>query len=376
MKLRNSSWAVFVLLLFLSGCGAVSDKTESISVAPEVSEKATEEHAVSTEISLAESQNYVVPKKYTESREQIRFDFEPEMPDGIRGISECNVKKMSANADKAMEIFGEGKTITATDTLFADETGFQRLIYDFADGSTLSAGTVFSYVSENFSYYSRVGVPSYSEDLHSEEELDFMSKAECVAYLQNILSETGFSSAELDFVCYSVSADQLQRHEEEAVSTGFIAGDKAKGTWTAEDDAYVIYGSQKWKEIPVFNEIMSMHQTFALETLDNSPIMAIISSRGVEYFMCNYIYQFENTEQRLQLKPFEEIVQVVADKFNNLLSDSTYLADKARLYEMVCLNTDQQYTAKPIWYFEVGPEDSESRTVTLVDAVTGKEIFL
>ena len=87
MKLRNSSWAVFVLLLFLSGCGATSDKTESISVAPEVSEKATEEHVVSTEISLAESQNYVVPKKYTESREQIRFDFEPEMPDGIRGIS-------------------------------------------------------------------------------------------------------------------------------------------------------------------------------------------------------------------------------------------------------------------------------------------------
>ena len=42
---------------------------------------------------------------------------------------------------------------------------------------------------------------------------------------------------------------------------------------------------------------------------------------------------------------------------------------------MVHLNEKQEYAVDPVWYFEV-MEDGKSSSVTLVNAVTGKEKYL
>ena len=61
--------------------------------------------------------------------------------------------------------------------------------------------------------------------------------------------------------------------------------------------------------------------------------------------------------------------------FRSILNDSCYVVDKAKLFQMVHMNKKQEYTVEPVWYFEV-IENERSRSITLVNAVTGKETLL
>ena len=113
----------------------------------------------------------------------------------------------------------------------------------------------------------------------------------------------------------------------------------------------------------------------AYDNVDNASVQAVYSSRGIEFLMAQPIYYLEDTGETLTLKEFEEIAGIVEAKFENILNESTYVVNRAKLFQMVRLNENQEYAAEPIWYFEV-VEDGISKSVTLVDAVTGKEIVL
>ena len=51
------------------------------------------------------------------------------------------------------------------------------------------------------------------------------------------------------------------------------------------------------------------------------------------------------------------------------------LVERAKFYEYVYRNEAQKYTAEPVWYLELTDDNSE-RHVMLVNAETGKEIYL
>ena len=87
------------------------------------------------------------------------------------------------------------------------------------------------------------------------------------------------------------------------------------------------------------------------------------------------VYEFEKGKQQVTLKPFEDIAAVVEEKFENILNDADYEVTRAKFYERVYLDEKQKYKADPIWYFEV-VENNISKSVTLINAETGKEIFL
>ena len=77
----------------------------------------------------------------------------------------------------------------------------------------------------------------------------------------------------------------------------------------------------------------------------------------------------------VSLKPFDEVASVVQDKFESILNDAVYEVTRAKFYTRVYLNEAQQYVAEPVWYFEV-IENNSSKSLTLIHAETGKEIFL
>ena len=151
--------------------------------------------------------------------------------------------------------------------------------------------------------------------------------------------------------------------------------EKRKESWSQEDDAYFIYGYQKYEDIPIFHEMMSIARVMAYDTPDNAPIQAIYSTRGIEKLDISGVYEFEKGKQQVTLKPFEDIAAVVEEKFENILNDADYEVTRAKFYERVYLDEKQKYKADPIWYFEV-VENNISKSVTLINAETGKEIFL
>ena len=64
------------------------------------------------------------------------------------------------------------------------------------------------------------------------------------------------------------------------------------------------------------------------------------------------IFQYNN-EEKLQLRQFEDIAKVEENKYGNLLNESMYEVTRAKLYERVFLNQNQQLEAAPMWYFEI-----------------------
>ena len=79
---------------------------------------------------------------------------------------------------------------------------------------------------------------------------------------------------------------------------------------------------------------------------------------------------------KTQLTKLKKIYNEIAPKkYENLLNDSKYEITRAKLYERVYTGENQKYAEEPIWYFEV-VENGNNKTVTLVNAETGKEINL
>lgn len=364
-KIRGFSLILCVCLI-LAGCN---------KSAVDVKEKAEEE------IVSMEEAEYSFPEKYekTSGSGKVKFNCELEVPENIKGqaISTVAVKGLySCDREKAWTIFGEGKEIIEKPEIPVDKGRAPYDCYLFANDESLSINEGIAYGSSNSKYYSYIGVQNPdNQDVFEEAEVSFKSGEECITELKKIIDELGYDSEDFIFAYYPLNFQTMKILEEQYLQEGYLTEEKRKESWSQEDDAYFIYAYQKYEDIPIFHEMMSIARTMAYDTPDNAPIQAIYSARGIEQMNISGVYVFEDREQQVSLKPFEDIVSVVEEKFENILNDANYEVTRAKLYERVYLNEEQKYEAEPIWYFEV-VENNISKSVTLINAETGKEIYL
>lgn len=358
--------------LILCVCSVLAGCNKS---AVDVKEKSGEE------IVSMEEAEYSFPEKYEKTSDsgKVKFNCELEVPENIKGqaISTVDVKGLySCDREKAWSMFGEGKEIIEKPEIPVEEGREPYDYYLFADDEALGISEGIDYGSSNSKYYSYIGVKSPdNQDMFEEAEVFFKSGEECITELKKIIDELGYYPEDFIFACYPLNFQTMKNLEEQYLQEGYLAEEKRKESWSQEDDAYFIYGYQKYEDIPIFHEMMSIARTMAYDTPDNAPIQAIYSTRGIEQLNISDIYAFENGETQASLKPFEDIAAVVEEKFENILNDAEYEVTRAKFYERVYLDEGQKYKADPIWYFEV-VENNISKSVTLINAETGKEIFL
>ena len=358
--------------LILCACSVLAGCNKS---SVDVKEKAGEE-IVSTE-----EAEYSFPEKYerTSNSGKVKFNCELEVPENIKGqaISTVDVKGLyRCDREKAWTIFGEGKEIIEKPETPVDEGRAPEDYYLFANDESLDINEGITYGSSNSKYYSYIGVTNPdNRAVFEETEVSFKSGEECITELKKIIDELGYHSEDLIFACYPLNFQTMKKLEEQYLQEGYLAEEKRKESWSQEDDAYFIYGYQKYEDIPIFHEMMSIARVMAYDTPDNAPIQAIYSTRGIEKLDISGVYEFEKGKQQVTLKPFEDIAAVVEEKFENILNDADYEVTRAKFYERVYLDEKQKYKADPIWYFEV-VENNISKSVTLINAETGKEIFL
>ena len=309
----------------------------------------------------------------------MKFDCKIEIPDSFTGD---NVHKLLVSGqyygdkEKILSKYVEGKKISEKREEDAWNGKESSVYYVMEDGTMVSiseSGYIFA--SRNGPYYENAGADNseYQEE-NSKTQVSFGSEEEAIEAVKQELMETGFSEFEFQLSAYPVSYRVMQKKEAE-VYTGEEEQSQKKEKWTQEDDAYVVYGFQAKDSLPIFHQWMTIFRTMAYDNVDNASIVAIYSRRGIETLMAWPIYNLEDTGELLALKDFEEIAGIVEAKFENILNESTYEVTRAKLFQMVRLNENQEYVAEPIWYFEV-VEDGTSKSITLVDAVTGKEIVL
>jgi len=185
----------------------------------------------------------------------------------------------------------------------------------------------------------------------------------------------GFSEFDFRFEAYPVNYKALKEMEDQYVKEGLLKEEKRKAAWTKEDNAYVVYAFQLNDGLPILHEWMGIYKIMAYDNVDNAPVTAIYSSRGLEKLYASPVYYFKDTQETPGFMKFDEVAGIVGEKFENILNDAHYVVDRAKLFQMVHRDEKQKYTVEPVWYFEIA-EDGNSRTVTLVNAVTGKETVL
>lgn len=321
------------------------------------------------------------PDNYSKSDGKVTFNCRVQVPENFTGeeVYDTTVNgHIYPDAEKAVEIYSQGKEVQDSGTQPAPSAGEPEGFYQiYTDGAALFAGSDFMYNEDTAKWYSYIGVtdPGYLKRFE-ENPVSFMSPEDCIEKVRTVLSNAGINTEEVSFSACPINHEVLSQITDEEIAAGTMTEAQRKESWSGEDDAYFVYGVQKHGGLPVFHESMNISQSLAFDTPDSSVIQAVYSGRGIEYITYNgKMYSFSDKEERLELKDFEEIAEVVQNKFGNLLDESTYEVTRATLYERVYLNESQQLKTMPIWYFEVW-QDGWKESVTLMDAVSGEEIYL
>ncbi|EOS45891.1 hypothetical protein V1226_10905 [Lachnospiraceae bacterium JLR.KK009] len=393
-------FAVFLLIVVLfAGCGKKNNEIQGDNRKAEAGMEFGTEQKAETELDIGTDETEgekgtgkegtepkpdeepESPANYQRESEsgKVKFDCKVETPDSFRKDNICRFRVSGiCNGDTQSILlkYVEGKEITEKIEEKA-QNGVQDMAYCImADGTVINideSGYYFS--SKNGTYYhnARAMDADYQEE-YRKGHVSFASGEDAIRAVRQELDEIGFSEFEFQLVAYPASHEVMQKVEAEVYADEAGPSQK-KGTWTQKDDVYVVYGFQTQDTIPIFHRWMTVFRSMAYDNVDNASVQAVYSSRGIEFLMAQPIYYLEDTGETLTLKEFEEIAGIVEAKFENILNESTYVVNRAKLFQMVRLNENQEYAAEPIWYFEV-TEDGISKSVTLVDAVTGKEIFL
>lgn len=349
-----------------------------------VQEEAVQEEAVQEKV-MPEGEDasaYRFPEQYEKVSDsgKISFQCRLELPENLTEPF-CSVVSVHGlfccDHEKAKALFLEGREIEQEWTDPASEGRVIPQFYSFVDGGLLALSEGINYTSENAKYYSYINVfnPALTAAFQ-ETPVSFKSAEECIGELKRIMEELGYSIENFAFASFPVNAEVMEDLEEQYIAEELLSSGNRKESWGPEDDAYAIYAYQTCNMIPVFHEFMSVAKELSYDTPDNAMVSAIYSARGIEsVHIWDHIYNLQEEEGRIALKPFEDIAAVVEEKYENLLKDASYQVVRAKLFERVYRNTEQEYTVEPVWYFEV-IENNENMLITVVDAETGKEIYI
>lgn len=326
-------------------------------------------------VSICVSAEY--PEHYKTEEGNVQADCEVAAPDTIQ--RQCCMKMQVdgccyADPDSAFDYFSEDCELEERSEFNASSNYPATCIYDFTNHSQLYAGGCLSYVSENAGWYIESGI--ISDKLYRDvKELSFSESGKCIEEVKQILDNMKIPSEQFRFQWYSMDKEQLAKQEKQHVEDGLMEKDRIKQEWKKEDEVYLIYGYQYMQDIPVFHESMGIYQAFALDTVESAPVIAVCSSRGIEMMMIGNVYNLSQTEEQYSLLEIDEIMKVPLEKYNSFLGDTQYKITQMKFFLRVGRNTAQKLEAEPVWRFTV-KEDTGKTQVTLVNAETGKEIYL
>lgn len=361
------------MMLIFSGCSSKSGEGEHLDIRVQKEQETEAQKEIGEDAAdTTKLEGMEFPETYEKESENVIFQCEVEVPEEVRTapVYQVSVQKKYPDAEQVMKEYIEGKDIQNEEYYPSEDGSPEYYVYELADGSRINIDTGFSYGSALYSYYSNAGFSN--EETYVEGELSFASGEQAVKEIEKMLDQAGFSEQDFLFSWQALSGEAIGQKEEEMVQLGEIQPENGKGSWSQEDDAYLVWAYQKFQGLPVFHEYMSMSSSWAYDISSNAPVVGIYSKRGVESCIEMALYDFVKSEEVVLLKPFEEIAAVVEEKYNSLLSDSQYTVTRAKLYERVYENEQQNLVAEPFWYFET-LDNEGTKLVTLINAQTGLE---
>ena len=355
------SWGL--LALMLSGCGKAEEKGEQVQ---------SEENAETVQ---STEQPYDFLEAYSNTMENVTFTTEIIVNDGVRekGLYSTKAYLQKLDAEKAFEkLFGESEVIEQRE--FDLEGGKERY-YRGSNGESLSTRPnglfmmkpLFIHALNTFSLEGE----DYNGDLYlTGEEFEFMGIEEAYETLKKEISEFGLD-IEGQYHCYSLNYKTMEENEYAMGHDGKEDPSVYKDEWTAEDNGYFFAIHQEVQDCVVQYPVAD---AFFKISDANAPIQIFYTKNGIEHLDISNIFTFEESDEQLYLKSFDEIAAAIAKKYNMLLTESEYEVTKAELFWRPVETEEEYYEMLPAWEVTVLEKAAQRTFEMYINAVTAEEI--
>lgn len=338
----------------------------------------TEEMSGTTRESETQEVQEAFPESYTGGTETVKFDCTLEVSDNFN-INEFYLPEITGkqylDSDAVYSQFIEGQDVSETYSSDSDKENVPGDdMYVLADGTSVTISGVdgFIYSTPSLSIYD--AVMRSSEKGASKEDFSFDTGDNCVEKIKESLKGIGYPIDEFNFDWFSLSGEEHKELEQEAAENGSISQDEVHEDWT-DKNSYEIYAWQMYEGLPVLSEWFTLTMSRALESYQKAQVQAVYTADGCISLMANIPYKVEKTEELAKFLTFDEIAGAVETRYDNLMTDSVYTINRAKLMLRVYYNEEQEYEIEPVWYFESTDTDGNLE-ILMFNALTGEEIFL
>jgi len=371
----------FFTLLFLSACGETS--TENSSGSADVQEPESEDF---TKMSGNSSKVYAFPEQYNENAdEKIIFKTEIVVNEKIKNAEAPKgfASRQQVDNEKIFQLFFSDIPVRDKEIYELEDDNGKLYESIYYEGENLESLLInpesFSYMGALMPYIANVFDLTENTDKYSQEQdLPFQSQEEAFQDLKKELRKADIDIGD-EYKCYALDYKIMQEEEYAIDMDGNEDTSSYKPSWSQEDDCYYFIIWQKFQDVPVYQldegELRNADD-------ENAPIQILYSKNGIEMMEFSKVYHFEESEEVVELKPFEEVAQTVNQKYSMLLGDMFFKVTKAELYYMADELNEDQYELMPVWIIDIMQYESEenndgedgSKIQEAVNAATAEEM--
>ena len=367
IKMMFTAIMATALCISLAGC---SDDTKTSQT--NTSSKAETSESVSKESAPSEI-GIEIPERYDKEAENVSFKTDINVSENVR---ENGLRKLSATVQKPdpAKVFD---CLMGDTEIRAKNEEDNNYWYEGVNNEILTINNTSIGFSTNFYVYVsnafrlQQGYSDYNADKYElDKDLEFASRQEAFENIRQALETMGIDIEE-QYKCYVLEHSMLQSEEYAMDINGNIDQTGYKDSWTQDDDSYYFAINQKYDDTPAYHVF---YDNFPLAADENAPIQVLYNKDGIQFLQLEKVFAFTEQESNYDLKPFEEIAEVIETKYGMLLDGSTYSVNQATLYYMENKMNDEQYEVIPVWIFNTEDKETGKTLQDIVNAETGKEI--
>lgn len=233
-----------------------------------------------------------------------------------------------------------------------------------------------SYINNSFHF--TMNFDNYNAHKYStEKNFSFATQEEAFKNIKNTMLSVGLDIGN-NYKAYALDYETMKEEEYAIDEYGKVNKSLYKPSWTESDNCYYFIIRPTINNIPCYYKTSSNTSPVMQDYL--APLHIIYTKDGIQYINLTSLFTHDDTKEKVTLAPFDEIAEVVAKPYTNMLGDNKYKVTKAELvYKVDTSVTSEKYPANLIWVFKTEEMNDKSEAInvveTLVDAVTGKELI-
>lgn len=315
-----------------------------------------------------------IPERYDKEADNVSFKTDVIVSANVR---ENGLRKLSATVQKPDPVKVFDCLMGDTEIREKNEEennywyeGVNNEILTINNTSIGFSTNFYAYVSNAFRL--QQGYSDYNADKYElDKDLEFASRQEAFENIRQAMETMGIGIEE-QYKCYVLEHSMLQSEEYAMDINGNVDQASYKGSWTQDDDAYYFVINQKYSDTPAYHVF---YDSFPLAADENAPVQVLYNKDGIQFLQLEKVFTFTEQENNYDLKPFEEIAQVIETKYGMLLDGSTYTVNQAMLYYMENKISEEKYEVVPVWIFNTVDSETGKTLQDIVNAQTGEEII-